>query len=122
MAPYHNVRYWLTHKEKFNYSHAKLNNVIEHAFGVLKERFPTLKRVARFLLVIKRHINITLFALHNIIRKKGPSDDYFARYDKPNVFFWDNDVPIGNSDEDKVPTHDIAAEHEYVTQLHDKIV
>ena len=60
MAPYRNVRYRLgdfrrrralTNKEKFNHSHAKLRNVIERAFGVLKARFPILKRMAPFPLV-----------------------------------------------------------------------
>ncbi|GJU13901.1 putative nuclease HARBI1 [Tanacetum coccineum] len=45
MAPYRNVRYWLgdfrrrrplNGKEKFNHSHAKLRNVIERAYDVLK--------------------------------------------------------------------------------------
>ncbi|KAJ9538787.1 hypothetical protein OSB04_031520 [Centaurea solstitialis] len=48
MAPYRNVRYWLgdfrrrrpsNKYEKFNHSHAKLRNVIERAYGVLKARF-----------------------------------------------------------------------------------
>ncbi|KAL4581757.1 hypothetical protein LXL04_006285 [Taraxacum kok-saghyz] len=65
MAPYRNVRYWLgdfrqrralTNKEKFNHAHAKLRNVIECAFGVLKARFPILKKMAPFPLVTQRNI------------------------------------------------------------------
>ncbi|GKB49140.1 putative nuclease HARBI1, partial [Tanacetum coccineum] len=57
MAPYRIVRYCLgdfhwkhamTSKEKFNHDHAKLRNVIEHAFGVLKARFPILKSMPKF--------------------------------------------------------------------------
>ncbi|KAJ0488731.1 putative harbinger transposase-derived nuclease domain-containing protein [Helianthus annuus] len=53
MAPYRNVRYWLgdfrrnralTDKEKLNHAHAKLRNVIERSYGVLKARFPILKK------------------------------------------------------------------------------
>ena len=46
MAPYRNVRYWLSDfhsggkavgkEEIFNQCHARLRNVIEHAFGVVK--------------------------------------------------------------------------------------
>ena len=79
MAPYRNVRYWLgdfrrrramTNKENFNHVHARLRNVIEHAFGVLKERFPILKRMAPFPLVTQRNITIACFALHNFIMKR----------------------------------------------------
>ncbi|KAJ9553695.1 hypothetical protein OSB04_017740 [Centaurea solstitialis] len=61
MAPYRNVRYWLgdfrrrraTNKyEKLNHSHAKLRNVIERSYGVLKARFPILKRMAPFTLEV----------------------------------------------------------------------
>lgn len=56
MASYSNVRYWLadfrtggrpgTKEELFNHAHARLENVIECAFGVLKARFPILRRMA----------------------------------------------------------------------------
>lgn len=49
MCPYRNTRYWLadfrragnarSKEEIFNRSHARLRNVIEIAFGVLKARF-----------------------------------------------------------------------------------
>ncbi|GJU02289.1 Myb/SANT-like domain, harbinger transposase-derived nuclease domain protein [Tanacetum coccineum] len=83
MAPYRNVRYWLgdfrrrrplNSKEKFNHSHAKLRNVIERAYGVLKARFPILKRMAPFSLTTQRNITIACFALHNFIRKEGLDD------------------------------------------------
>ena len=55
MAPYRHVRYWLNDfrnssqakgkEEIFNQSHAKLRNVIECTFGVLKARFPILKQM-----------------------------------------------------------------------------
>ncbi|XP_052622280.1 uncharacterized protein LOC128127662 [Lactuca sativa] len=130
MAPYRNVRYWfgdfrqrraLTNKEKFNHGHAKLRNVIERAFGVLKARFPILKRMAPFPFVTQRNIAMACFALHNYIRKEGLSDEYFARYDEPNVPFRNNNVAI-DDDEDGIPTHGTAADGEYMTQLRDEIV
>ncbi|XP_052625019.1 uncharacterized protein LOC128132471 [Lactuca sativa] len=107
MAPYRNVRYWLgdfrqrhalTNKEKFNHGHAKLRNVIERAFGVLKARFPILKRMAPFPFVTQRNIAM----------------------DEPNVPFRNNNVAI-DDDEDEIPTHGIAADREYMTQLRDEI-
>ncbi|GKB35238.1 putative nuclease HARBI1 [Tanacetum coccineum] len=67
MTPYRNVRYLLgdirrrralNSKEKFNHSHAKLRNVIERAYGVLKARFPILKRMAPFSLTTQRNTTI----------------------------------------------------------------
>ncbi|XP_023766546.1 uncharacterized protein LOC111915080 [Lactuca sativa] len=125
MAPYRNVRYWfgdfrrrraLMNKENFNLAHAKLRNVIEHAFGVLKARFPILKRMTPFSLVTQRNITLTCFALHNFIRREGLHDEYFARYDEPNVSVRNNNTVIVN-DEDEIRTHGTAADREYMTQL-----
>ncbi|XP_023732553.1 uncharacterized protein LOC111880364 [Lactuca sativa] len=103
MASYRNVRYWhgdfrrrhaLTYKEKFNHAHAKLRNVIERVFGVLKTQFPILKRTTPFSLVTQRDITLTCFALHNFIRREGLRDEYFARYDEPNVLVRNNNVVV----------------------------
>ncbi|KAK9050246.1 hypothetical protein SSX86_030784 [Deinandra increscens subsp. villosa] len=129
MAPYRNVRYWLgdfrrrsalTNKEKFNHAHAKLRNVIERAFGVLKARFPILKRMAPFPLATQRNIAIACFALHNFIRKEGLSDDFFAQYDQPNVSLQNSHVHV-NGNEDEVEAHGTAADRDYMTQLRDGI-
>ncbi|XP_076929697.1 uncharacterized protein LOC143594216 [Bidens hawaiensis] len=99
MAPYRNVKYWLgdfsrrralTNKEKFNHAHAKLRNVIERAFGVLKARFAILKRIAPFSLETQRNVTVACFALHNFIRKQGLDDELCTQYDQP-------DVSLGNS-------------------------
>nr|KAJ0208078.1 hypothetical protein LSAT_V11C500267050 [Lactuca sativa] len=130
MAPYRNVRYWLgdfrqrralTNKQKFNHGHAKLRNVIERAFGVLKARFPILKRMAAFPFVTQRDIAMACFALHNFIRREGLSDEYFARYDEPNALFRNNNVAIDDDDEDGIPTHGTAVDREYMIQLQDEI-
>lgn len=129
MAPYRNVRYWLgdfrrrralTNKEKFNHAHAKLRNVIERAFGVLKARFPILKRMTPFPLVTQRNITIACFALHNFIRKEGLSDDFFTLYDQPNVSLGNRHVHV-DADEDEVEAHGTASDREYMTQLRDDI-
>ncbi|GAV71042.1 DDE_4 domain-containing protein, partial [Cephalotus follicularis] len=62
MVPYRGVRYWLgdfcrwramTKEKKFNHAHAKLRNVIEHAYGVLKARFPILDEMVPY-----HHFNV----------------------------------------------------------------
>ncbi|XP_052621710.1 uncharacterized protein LOC111898482 [Lactuca sativa] len=111
----------LTNKEKFNHGHAKLWNFIERAFGVLKARFPILKRMAPFLFLTQRKIVMACFALHNFIRREGLSEQYFARYDEPNVSFRNNNVTF-NDDEDEIPINGAAADLEYMTWLRDEIV
>ncbi|GJW81048.1 ribonuclease H-like domain-containing protein [Tanacetum coccineum] len=75
----------LNSKEKFNHSHAKLRNMIERAYGVLKAHFPILKRMAPFSLTTQRNIMIACFVLHNFIRKEGLDDELFSTYDQSNV-------------------------------------
>ncbi|XP_076938049.1 uncharacterized protein LOC143606020 [Bidens hawaiensis] len=129
MAPYRNVRYWLgdfrrrralTNKEKFNHAHAKLRNVIERAFGVLKARFSVLKRMGPFSLQTQRNIIISCFALHNFIRKEGLSDELFEKYDQPNVSFRNTHVHI-DAEKGEVEAHDTTLDREYMTQLRDEI-
>ncbi|GJY58102.1 Myb/SANT-like domain, harbinger transposase-derived nuclease domain protein [Tanacetum coccineum] len=113
MVSYRNVRYWLgdfwrrrplNGKEKFKHSHAKLRNVIERAYGVLKARFPILKRMTHFSLTTQRNITIACFALHNFIRKEGLDDELFSTYDQSNVQRDNENVLVEDDEgiEDKV--------------------
>ncbi|KAI3709115.1 hypothetical protein L2E82_38874 [Cichorium intybus] len=129
MAPYRNVRYWigdfhrrraLNNKEKFNHSHAKLRNVIERAFGVLKSRFPILKRMPPFPFITQRNMTIACFALHNFIRKEGFSDEFFSQYDQVDAPIQSDDDE-GEDDEDDVQPHGSAADREYMVNLRDQI-
>ena len=62
MVPYRNVHYWLSDicsggravgkEEIFNQCHARLRNVIERAFGVVKVHFPILKIITSYLFTI----------------------------------------------------------------------
>ncbi|GJY01238.1 putative harbinger transposase-derived nuclease domain-containing protein [Tanacetum coccineum] len=134
MAPYRNVRYWLgdfrrrralNRKEKFNHSHAKLRNVIERAYGVLKARFTILKRMTPFSLTTQRNITIACFALHNYIRKEGLDDELFSTYDQSNVQLDNENVLVeddGGIEEDEVvqPQRN-ASDQQYMTNLRDQI-
>ncbi|GAV80311.1 DDE_4 domain-containing protein, partial [Cephalotus follicularis] len=94
MAPYRNVRYWLgdfrrrramTKEEKFNHAHAKLRNVIERAYGVLKARFPILDKMAPYPFNVQRNVVIACFAVNNFIRKEKINDELFAQYEEPQM-------------------------------------
>ena len=86
MAPYRNARYWLsdfrngvhprTKEETFNYAHARLRNVIEQSFGVLKARFPILKRMKPYPFQVQRNSVIACVAIHNYIRKLSIADTF----------------------------------------------
>ncbi|XP_023762272.1 uncharacterized protein LOC111910668 [Lactuca sativa] len=114
-AAYANVRGFMA-----PYRNAKLRNVIERSFGVLKARFPVLKRMAPFSLVTQRNITLACFVLHNFIRREGLHDEYFARYDEPNVSVRNNNAVVDN-DEDEIPTNGTEADREYMAQLRDEI-
>ncbi|GJS68769.1 Myb/SANT-like domain, harbinger transposase-derived nuclease domain protein [Tanacetum coccineum] len=134
MAPYRNVRYWLgdfrrrrplNGKEKFNHSHAKIRNVIECAYGVLKARFPILKRMAPFSLTKQRNITIACFALHNFIRKEGLDDELYSTNDQLNVQLDNENVLVeddGGIEEDEVvQPQKNASDRQYMTNLRDQI-
>ncbi|GAV82961.1 DDE_4 domain-containing protein [Cephalotus follicularis] len=62
MTAYRKVRYWLgdfrhrramSKKEKFNHAHAKLRNVIERTYEVLKARFLILSKMAPYPFLFK---------------------------------------------------------------------
>ncbi|KAI3702249.1 hypothetical protein L6452_27979 [Arctium lappa] len=125
MAPYRNVRYWLgdfrrrraiNKYEKFNHSHAKLRNVIERSYGVLKARFPILKRMVPFSLEVQRDVVIACFAVHNFIRKEGLSDELFSEYDQTN------DQGDDDGDEaEEVQVHGSTADQTYMASLREEI-
>ncbi|KAK3212274.1 hypothetical protein Dsin_016980 [Dipteronia sinensis] len=91
MAPYRQVSYWLGDfrngdrangkEEIFNHSHSKLRNVIERAFGVLKARFPILKRMSLYSLYTQKYIVIACITLHNFLRQISIDDELFSQYD-----------------------------------------
>ncbi|GJV94458.1 putative nuclease HARBI1 [Tanacetum coccineum] len=130
MAPYRNVRYWLgdfrrkhamTSKEKFNHAHAKLRNVIERAFGVLKARFPILKSMPKFPLVKQRDITIACFAIHNFIRNEGLSDDFFAQYDQSDIHVNENVRDDNDDDVEVAQPIGSKADQQYIINLRDYI-
>ncbi|KAG5540627.1 hypothetical protein RHGRI_020748 [Rhododendron griersonianum] len=92
MAPYRNVHYWLSNfqnarhprnkEERFN-----LENVIERAFGVLKARFPILKRMSSYPFTVQRNMVIACITMHIIIRRTCISDQFLVKFKDPNAFY-----------------------------------
>ena len=126
MTPYRNTRYWLadyrrrrplTKEEKFNHAHAQLRNVIERAYGVLKARFPILKRMAPFPFSVQRDIVVACFAVHNFIRKCDIHDELFMAFEK-------NNAQAQGGENDSQNVHDMewgSQGNEYMDSLHDQI-
>lgn len=95
LAPYRNVRYWLpdfrgsarprNRKEIFNYVHSSLRNVIERSFGVLKARFPILKKMPPYPFPIQRSIVVAAMTVHNFIRKEAIADELFRQYESEEL-------------------------------------
>ena len=77
MTSYRNVCYWLSgfhgggkvvgRYEIFNLFHVKLRNVIELVFGVVKARFPILKRITPYSFNTQTKIVTTCFSIHNFL-------------------------------------------------------
>jgi hypothetical protein len=53
--------------EIFNFLHSSLHNVIERAFGVLKQKWRILKDMPSFSVEKQKEIITACFALHNFI-------------------------------------------------------
>jgi hypothetical protein len=68
--------------EKFNYLHSSLHNVIEHSFGILKQKWCTLKSMSSFLPRRQKHIIIACMTLHNFIRDISLRDGDFDKCDE----------------------------------------
>jgi DDE superfamily endonuclease len=86
LTPYRGVRYHLKEwekankrprnaKELFNLRHAKLRNVIERIFGVMKKRFKILTLPRAFKMTAQARVVLALCVLHNILRDIGEWDD-----------------------------------------------
>ena len=95
MCPYKGTRYWLSDfsrdgqardkKEKFNHAHARLRNVIERTFGVLKNRFAILHRMAPYSYRTQVHIVVACMAIHNFLRRVSLNDPLFQIYEDDDV-------------------------------------
>src|SRR5438105_3349180 len=65
----------------FKILHSSLRNVIERAFGVLKQKWRILKAMPSFSPRQQKHIIMACIALHNFIRDSKLRDEEFDRCD-----------------------------------------
>jgi hypothetical protein len=61
-------------EELFNLRHAQARNVIEHIFGVLKNRWDILNRPAQYNMTVQAKIPHGLAAVHNFIMDNDNTD------------------------------------------------
>lgn len=111
LAPYRNVRNWLSdfpgggrshdRKEHFNYIHSSLRNVIERSFGVLKACFPILQKMPPYPYPIQRRIVVVAMTVHSFIRKEGIADTLFHQYENEDVT-----LELNNNDNDSTSKAD----------------
>ncbi|KAL2240205.1 UNVERIFIED_CONTAM: hypothetical protein Sindi_0661700 [Sesamum indicum] len=80
-------------KELFNQRHSQLCNVIERAFGVLKNRFPILKGpMPPYSLDRQRDLVIACCVIHNFIQKFGIDDQFFEHGERGEFDDLDNEA------------------------------
>jgi hypothetical protein len=65
----------------FNFLYSSLRNVIERAFGVLKQKWRILKGITIFPTRSQKHIILACMVLHNFIRDSKLHDKKFDRCD-----------------------------------------
>ena len=128
MTPYRNVRYWLSdfrsggkavgREEIFNLCHARLRNVIERAFGVVKARFPILKKMAPYSFAVRTKIVMTCLSIHNFLRQVSVADRLFSEYDTEEELESDSDNRNQGSTTNNFFT---AADQEFMLQFRDHI-
>jgi hypothetical protein len=68
--------------EIFNFLHSSLRNVIERAFGVLKQKWRILKAMPSFSPRTQKHVILACMALHNFIRDSKLRDEEFDKCDE----------------------------------------
>ncbi|KAL6318377.1 hypothetical protein AAG906_040533 [Vitis piasezkii] len=128
MAPYRNVRYWLSDfhsggkavgkEEIFNQCHVRLRNVIQRAFGVVKARFPILKRMAPYSFTTQTKIVMTCFSIHNFLRQISVVDILFSKYDNEVELESDNANQNQNS---TTSSFFAASDQEFMQQFRNQI-
>ena len=92
LAPYKGERYHLpewhrgmepnTLKEKFNWIHSSIRNVIERSFGVLKMKWQILYKMPPYSMLTQKKVVAATMVLHNFIRKHASGDVDFANFDR----------------------------------------
>jgi hypothetical protein len=80
-------RVYRNSRDIFNHRHAKLRNIVERTFGVLKSRFPILKGKTGIPYPYAKQVKIVIACciLHNFIRRSSRLDALFNSYDNEDI-------------------------------------
>ncbi|XP_010266890.1 PREDICTED: uncharacterized protein LOC104604295 isoform X2 [Nelumbo nucifera] len=81
-----------TKEDLFNYTHSSLRNIIERRFGVLKGKFPILKNMPCYDLLLQRFIVMACFITYNFIRREACKDVHL------NI--WAEEQMVDNEDDE----------------------
>ena len=130
MAPYRNVRNWLSDfhrggiaigkEEISNQYYARLRNVIERVFGVVKVCFPILKRITPYSFTTQTKIVMACFSIHNFLRQISVTDRLFFEYD--NEVELESDNANQNQNQNSTTSSFFAAfDQEFMQQFRDQI-
>ena len=128
MTPYCNVRYYLSdfrsggkaigRGEIFNLCHARLRNVIERAFDVVKARFPIFKRMTPYSFATLTKIAMACFSIHNFLRQVSIANRLFFEYDTKEELESDSDNQNQGS---TINNFFAASNQEFMLQFRDHI-
>ena len=77
-------------EQQFNHAHSSLGNVIEHAFGVWKQRWRILQNMSAYLYKSQVQFVVASMTLHNYIRRKSQDNIAFTEYDLNSNFIPDD--------------------------------
>ena len=86
--------------EVFNFLHSSLRNVIERAFGVLKQKWRILKGIPSFPTRTQKHIILAYMALHNFIRDTNLEDKLFDRCDGDEEYLLQHSATADTQEDD----------------------
>ncbi|XP_022873699.1 uncharacterized protein LOC111392572 [Olea europaea var. sylvestris] len=107
-------------RERFNFHHSSCRNIIERAFGVLKQRWKILDRMPSYSYRAQIAVVVAAMGVHNFLRRNGELDEGFHRAEEVDDEEVEVDLP---DDEDEVAAEEdaVANENATWTQLRDYI-
>ena len=103
-------------KERFNYAHSSLSNVIEWSFEVLKMKWRILLDLPSYPTTKQSQIIIACMALHNFIRDSYLGDEDFDLVDSDENF-----VPLSEASSSQVSNTRHGDEDQTMNQFRDWI-
>nr|KAJ0212458.1 hypothetical protein LSAT_V11C400193170 [Lactuca sativa] len=108
-------------KEKFNYYHSSLRNIIEQNFEVRKARWTLLRDMhVNYKYEHQMSILIASMAIHNYIRKTGRLDETFNRAQRESYIPTHNRIS-SEGDEEGPSTHRTSNDNSYMATIRDII-